>query len=229
MWHENNLGKQAFLVQAIAGIRGDIHSSPHTHWVAWQSTICYYPQRNGKRGFCFLYGKTLTSPNVWRCLSETRNPRQDDTFLLDFLEWGVGMGRQGDKWQEWEWSQVTCLHRFRGWTSSLWSSLFDSMIYRKISPSDAKDDITPYKEAIAYLDPTYLQTLLQRLPNEDILASFCFQKKFPMRPKNDHQCCFGPRMLIPMVQKVKNKTKKPTKTKPWTKLSSTLSSFLSSF
>lgn len=51
------------------------------------------------------------------------------------------------------------------------------MIYRKISPSDAKDDITPYKEAIAYLDPTYLQTLLQRLPNEDILASFCFQKK----------------------------------------------------
>lgn len=162
---------QAFLVQAIAGIRGDI---PRLTFIWWHANQQYaiIPKEKGSVASAFFMGK-LSLPQMiiaWRCLSETirRHPRQDDTFSLGFLQWGGGDGEA--RWQvaralEWERSQVTCLPGYQGWISCLWPSLFDSMIYLKVRPSDAKDEITPYKEAMSYLDPIYLQTLLQRLPN----------------------------------------------------------------
>lgn len=141
---------QAFLVQAIASIRGDIHSLPPTHLVAWQSTIRYYPQGKGKCGFCFLYGKTLTSPNN-NCMEVSLRHNKKTSYARWYLPAGFSAVRGGEReanWQvsgalEWEWSQVTCLPGYPGWTSSLWASLFDSMIYLKVRPSDAKDEITP--------------------------------------------------------------------------------------
>lgn len=107
---------------------------------------------------------------VQRCLSETirKHPMQDDTSLLDFPQWGVGTRGQGDKWQEcWSGSGLgshPCLGAKAGLPLSDLLS-FDSMIYLNICPSDAKDEMTPYKEVISYLNPIYLQTLFQHLPN----------------------------------------------------------------
>lgn len=137
----------------------DIHSSPHTHSVAWQWTICYQRQRNRNLCCWFLYGKTLSSTNNGCTEVSLRhitrvNAMQDDAFQLDFRREGWG-------------GTVTCggaLEGRRGagsrlrrhapasvpsWASALPASLFDSVIHPDTRPSDAENEITTYGKAIS--------------------------------------------------------------------------------